>query len=154
MLKKVITTGMAALGLMLSMQATAHQSHHHNGHDKHRYHKPTKPVFNVNQAQIFQANLINKGVKNRSLTRYEEKKLRLEQKQIAHFEYQYRRNGLQKWERNTLEKRLKSASKRIRSFMSNHEHRRVRHHKKPNRHHGQISHQHSGNSSFTLWISK
>lgn len=159
MLKQIITTGVAALGLILTMQASAHQSHHHNGRDNNRYHKPTKPVFNVNRAQSYQATLINSGVKNRSLTRYEENKLRKEQRAIAHLEHQYRRNGLQKWERNTLEKRLKSSSKRIKSYMNNHEYRPARHHKKPkhhkqSRHHHQSSHKNSSNGSFTVWISK
>ena len=159
MLKQILTTGIAALGLMLTMQASAHQSHNGHGHDKNRYHKPTKPVFSVNRAQSIQATLINNGVKNRSLTRYEETKLRNDQRSIAHLEHQYRRNGLQKWELNALEKRLKSASKRIKSYMNNHEYRPVRHHKKPrhykhSRHHGQSSHKNSSNGSFTVWISK
>ena len=151
MLKKIITTGVAVLGLILSMQASAHQSH--NDRDHNRYHKPTKPVFSVNKAQALQARLINNGVKNRSLTRYEEKRLRQEQKELANLEHKYRRGGLKKWERNTLEKRLKSAYKRIKSYTSNHEYRQARHHKQ-SRHHNKTSRHTSNHGSLTLWIGK
>ena len=147
MLKKIITTGVAALGLILSMQASAHQSHNHNDRDSNRYHKPTKPVFSVNRAQTIQARLISNGVKNHSLTRYEEKRLRQEQKEVASLEHKYRRGGLKKWERNTLEKRLKSSYKRIKSYMNNHEYRNVRHHNKTSRHN-------SNSGSLTIWLSK
>lgn len=154
MLKKILTTGVAALGLLLTMQASAHQSNnHHNGRDNNRYHKPTKPVFSVNRAQTLQARLINKGVQNRSLTKYEERKLRQEQKDIAHLEHKYLRGGLQSWERNTLEKRLKKANKRISSYMNNHERRQVKR-KKQYHHHSKTSKHSSGNATFTMWIGK
>ena len=146
MFKKIMTAGVAVLGLVLTMQASAHHSR-----DNHRNHKPSKPVFSVNKAQSIQANLIHRGVKNRSLTRFEEKKLRQEQNIIAHLERKYRHNGLQRWERNTLETRLKSSAKRIKSFMNNREYRHVRHHKKP-RHHKHTSHHRSNNGTATLWI--
>lgn len=55
------------------------------------------------------------GVRNGSLTRVEATRLRAESRQIAQFEYRYRRtNGLQGWERNDLDRRFDNLSRKIR----------------------------------------
>lgn len=151
MITKIISTGLVALGLLVSGQASAHQSHIHHDRDKSRHHTHATPAFNVDSAQLVQARLISKGVKNRTLTRYEEKKLRKEQKEIAHLEYKYRKNGLQSWERKTLKKRLQASRDRIYAYMNNREYRRANH-KRMSHSHNKTSKHMTGSATFTLWI--
>ena len=145
MIKQVLITGIATAVLMLSATASAHQGggsvtvwnnaghgHHHNVKPKRRH----KPKFNVNQEQRQQAVMIKQGIKTCQITPAEAAKLKKQQKRIKKAERGMRSNGLQKWERNALQKRLKNARIRINRFTKNRDRCGRGHGKKRNKRHG------------------
>ena len=157
MLKQTLITLLAITSLVASVQASAHQDNN-RGHGARHWHqpqpKPVVPKFRINAAQARQAALINQGVQNRSLTRYEEKRLRDQQAGIARLEHRLRHAGLTKWERNTLKNQLIASRKLIKSYMNNHEHRKPRHHHhRGHNTHGNTTWNHSSRSgSFSISI--
>lgn len=168
MLKQFIITGVAAAGLMLTAQSSAHQSHNapriHHGHG-HSHHQPAPrpPKFRVNKEQREQAMMIKQGVKTCQITPHEAQKLYAQQNRIKKAEKRMRRDGLQRWERNKLKARLKKARVRINRFTQNADNCRPirwRHsdgHREHNNHghnnHGHSTWSHtSGNGSFSITI--
>lgn len=146
MLKQTLVSLLAVTSLTLSIQANAHQDNRH-GVSRHHWHQPApKPVpkFNINAAQARQAALINAGVKNRKLTRYEEKRLRDQQASIARLEHKLRHAGLNHWERKTLKQKLTASKHLIHSYLNNREYRKVRHNHRGHGGHG--GHHNHGNN--------
>ena len=128
MIKQALITGIATAALLLSATASAHNSgssviiwnnaghgHTHNVQPK-RIHKPK---FRINQEQRQQAVMIQQGIKTCQITPAEAAKLNQQQKRIKKAERGMRSNGLQRWERNALQTRLKNARIRINRFTKN-----------------------------------
>ncbi len=69
---------------------------------------------NINAAQRNIDRRIDMGVRRGDLTRREAASLRAEFRQIAQLEYRYRYNGLTRWERQDLDRRLDRLSARVR----------------------------------------
>lgn len=68
----------------------------------------------INQRQNQLDRRIDQGVRNGALTRREAGRLRAEFGQLVRLEGQYRRGGLNRWERNDLDQRFDRLSARIR----------------------------------------
>lgn len=143
MIKHVLITGIATAALLLSATASAHKggsvtvwnnaSHGHNHHVKPK-HRP-KPKFRVNKEQRQQAVMIQQGIKTCQITPAEAAKLKKQQKRIEKAERRMRSDGLQSWERNKLQARLKNARIQINRLTKNRD-RCGRGHKR-NKRHGQ-----------------
>lgn len=161
MIKQVLITGIATAALLLSATATAHQGggsvtiwnnaghgHHHNVKPKRKH----KPKFNVNKEQRQQAVMIQQGIKTCQITPAEAAKLKKQQKRIKKAERRMRSDGLQGWERNKLQQRLKNARIRINRFTKNRD-RCGRGHKR-NKRHGNRHNTHwnfsNGHGSFSI----
>lgn len=146
MLKQVVITGIAAMGLMLSVQASAHQSNSHtvrinHGHSGH--HQPVKPPkFRVNREQREQANMIKQGIKTCQITPQEARKLNAQQNRIKKAERRMRKDGLQHWERSKLKQRLHNARVNINRLTKNAKNCRPKRWNRSNAHHG-----HHGNAN-------
>lgn len=123
MLKQIVITGVAAAGLILSAQASAHQNNNHTSHinNGHSHHQPApRPAkFNVNREQRQQATMIRQGINTCQITPKEAKKLKSDQKRINKMEKRMRRDGLQKWERNKLKTVLHTARVKINRLTKN-----------------------------------
>ena len=132
MIKQALITSIAAAGLLLSAQATAHgvQSDYHvNGEPAISWnHSHAKPVrrpapkrkkYNVNREQRQQATMIAQGIKTCQITQREAAKLNKQQKRIKKAERRMRKDGLQRWERMKLKTRLHNARVRINEFTKN-----------------------------------
>jgi len=133
MIKQALITSIAAAGLLLSAQASAHSgsvtiwknnSHIHNDHGRHihsappRRHAP-KPKYNVNKEQRQQAIMIQQGIKKCLITPSEAAKLNKKQNRIKKAERRMRKDGLQHWERMKLKKRLHNARVQINRLTKN-----------------------------------
>ena len=68
----------------------------------------------INGRQATLQHRINMGIHNGSLTRAEARRLQREYFRIAWRERQYRRNGLNGWERSDINRRLDRLSRQIR----------------------------------------
>jgi Ni/Co efflux regulator RcnB len=69
---------------------------------------------NIDQRQQMLDRRIDQGVRNGSISRSEAIRLRAEFRQIARLEANYRRNGLNSWERADLDRRFDRLSAQIR----------------------------------------
>ncbi len=69
---------------------------------------------NINARQAMLDRRIDQGVRNGSITRAEAFRLRAQFNQIARLEVSYRRNGLNAWERQDLDRRFDRLSASIR----------------------------------------
>ena len=109
---------------LLAMPVFAHNYHDHDGYSR------------FDNRQERQSSRIRKGVKSGELTRYEAKKLRKQQKEIANLSQKLKRDGkLSRHERQKLERRQDAASKKIAGLKHNDNYRRGSHH-----HHGKGKH--------------
>jgi len=68
--------------------------------------------INSRQAQLDQR--INQGVRSGSLNRAEATRLRNDLRGLARLEQRYRANGLTRWERQDLDRRMDAITKRVR----------------------------------------
>jgi TolA-binding protein len=68
----------------------------------------------INQRQADVERRIDMGLRNHSLSHREASRLRAEAQQIQRLEYRYRRDGLSRWERADLDRRLDVLSRQIR----------------------------------------
>lgn len=68
----------------------------------------------INQRQAQIERRIDIGLRNHSLTYREASRLRAEADRIQRLEYRYRRDGLSRWERADLDRRLDQLSQQIR----------------------------------------
>lgn len=155
MLKQVVITGIAAMGLMLSVQASAHQSSSHtvrinHGHSGH--HKPAKPPkFRVNREQREQANMIKQGIKTCQITPQEATKLNAQQNRIKKAERRMRKDGLQRWERSKLKQRLHNARVNINRLTKNAKNCRSKRWNRSNNHHRGNANRHHNNHVTGTW---
>ena len=152
MLKQLVITGVAAAGLILSAQASAHQNNNHtarvnNGHSHHQP-APRRAKFNVDKEQRQQANMIRQGINTCQITPKEAKRLRSDQKRINKMEKRMRRDGLQKWERNKLKTILHTARVKINRFTKNAKNCRPTHRNSSHGNHGNNNHAH-GNRTWS-----
>lgn len=166
MIKQVLITSIAAAGMLLSAQATAHNStgngstvwnnytHGHNSHGRHvnptPVRRPAPPKFNVNREQRQQATMIKQGIKNCRITPREANKLNNQQNRIKNAERRMRKGGLQHWERMKLKKRLHKARVQINRLTKNGEKCRRGGHKRRHQHNhgGNHNHSHSNGHNF------
>ena len=150
MIRNIIITSVAAAGLLLSAQASAHNSNNvtwkngAHGHGHSHNVKPQKrraPKFRVNKEQREQAQMIKQGIKTCQITPSEAKTLNKQQNRINKAERKMRKDGLRRWERQKLKQRLHNARVQINKLTKNRK-KCGRHNKK--RRHGQ-NHSHNGN---------
>ena len=166
MIKQVLITSIAAAGLLLSAQASAHSNggsvtiwknnaSHGHGHSHHA--KPVrrpapKPKYNVNREQRQQATMIQQGIQKCLITPREAAKLNKQQKRIKKAERRMRKDGLQRWERMKLKQRLHTARVQINRLTKNNKKcgRRGHGSKKRgyNHSHGSNHHNHSNGNHF------
>jgi hypothetical protein len=69
----------------------------------------------INQRQAQLDRRIDRGIRDGSLNRQEAYRLRAEFRQIARLEARYRVNGLNRWERNDLDRRFDLLSAQVRA---------------------------------------
>ena len=67
----------------------------------------------IDDRQAVIAQRIETGVRDHTLTYPEARRLRMESRQIASLEARYRRDGLSRWERNDLQRRLDALSAQV-----------------------------------------
>lgn len=174
MIKQVLITSITAAGLLLSAQATAHNSggsvtvwknasnSHNHGH-KHHVKKVRRapPKYNVNREQRQQATMIAQGIKTCQITPREATKLNKRQAKINKTERRLRKHGLSYAESMKLKTSLHSARVQINRLTKNgkkcgrrahkrsfkHGHKRVT---KPtyNHSHGHKQHRHTSGNNF------
>lgn len=109
-MKKIVTALVAAATMAVIVPAGAFAA-------------PWQPI------KARQANLerrIDMGVRNRTLTRNEASSLRTQFANIQRLEWRYRRNGLSNWERNDLDRRFDTLSRRIKTQRHDWQYRRHR----------------------------
>ncbi len=69
--------------------------------------------FNINQMQRQLDIRIDRGIRNGRLTREEARRMHAQFRDITRLEAAYRRNGLNRYERNELERRLVTFERRL-----------------------------------------
>jgi len=106
MFKKIALTTVAASTLLISMQASAN-----NYHNKH--------AASINKEQREQATMISQGIRTCEITPAEARTLRSTQKRIATMESKFKRDGLTRWERQTLNEKLHAARVEINRMTKN-----------------------------------
>lgn len=154
MIKQVLITSIAAAGLLLSAQASAHSSggevtvwnnsahgHTHKHHVKKVRRAP--PRYNVNNEQHQQATMIAQGIKTCQITPKEAAKLNKKQSKIRKAERRMRKDGLQHWERMKLKTRLHNARVQINRLTKNGKQCGRRAHKRSHKGHTKRSYHHS-----------
>ena len=128
MIKQFIISSVAAAGLLVSAQATAHNtggtvvwnnSAHGHSHSHHVKPQRRAPKFRVNKEQREQAQMIKQGIKTCQITPAEAKILNKQQKRINKAESRMRADGLQRWERQKLKQRLHNARVQINKLTKN-----------------------------------
>lgn len=129
MIKQVLITSIAAAGLLVAAQASAHNSggtvtvwknannHGHKHHVKKVRRAP--PKYNVNKEQRQQAAMIKQGIKTCQITPSEASKLNARQAKIKKAERRMRSNGLSYSESMTLKTRLHNARVQINKLTKN-----------------------------------
>lgn len=155
MIKQVLITSIAAAGLLVAAQASAHNSggtvtvwknsnassHGHKHHVKKVRRAP--PKYNVNKEQRQQAAMIKQGIQTCQITPKEAKKLNERQARIKKAERRMRSDGLSYNESMKLKKRLHNARVQINKLTQN-ANKCGRGHKKHSQGHGH-GHSHGGN---------
>ena len=152
MIKQVLITGITAVGLLLSAQATAHNqggqgtfwnnSAHGHGHNGHA--QPQRRKFRVNREQREQAGMIRQGIRTCQITPREADRLNKQQNKINRAERRMRRgDGLQRWERQQLKQRLHNARVQINRLTKNR--------KTCNRHRGHNNHNGGHRNNHSSW---
>jgi hypothetical protein len=106
MFKKIAITTIAASALLFTMQASASGGHHKND-------------ASINKEQRTQAVMIQQGIKSCKITPSEARKARSTQKRIAILEKKFKANGMSRWERDTLKKKLHAARVEINQLTQN-----------------------------------
>jgi len=161
MIKQMLITSIAAAGLLLSVQATAHSggsatvwnnsSHSHNNNGNHhstRRHAP-KPKFRVNREQRQQATMIQQGIKTCQITPSEAARLNARQAKIKKAERRMRKDGLSYAESMKLKKRLHNARVQINRLTKNGKKcGRGGHKRRHNHSHGSNNHMHSNGNQY------
>jgi len=167
MIKQVLITSIAAAGLLLSAQASAHgvqTDHHVNGEPaiswNHSHNTkparrpaPKRKKYNVNKEQRQQATMIAQGVRTCQITPREAGKLNRQQARIRKAERRMRKDGLQRWERMNLKNRLHKARVQINSLTKNSKqcgraNKKRRGGRKHQHSHGSKHHKHSNGNHF------
>ena len=131
MFKKALIPALALVAASVALPAAA-QSYGHDrdgrgGRDNDRYEQRGDYGWqSINQRQNQLDRRIDQGVRNGSLTRREAGRLRAEFTQLVRLEANYRRGGLNRWERNDLDQRDDRLAARIRSERHDRDDRRGR----------------------------
>ncbi len=114
-MKKILIPMIAVSALAATTVPALAQSYGANGYGPQR-----APAYgqsnwqNINARQAMLDRRIDQGVRNGSITRAEAFRLRAQFNQIARLEVSYRRNGLNAWERQDLDRRFDRLSASIR----------------------------------------
>ncbi len=116
MFKKALIPALALVAASVALPAAAQSyGHDRGGRGNDRYEQRGDYGWqSINQRQYQLDRRIDRGVRNGSLTRREAGRLRAEFGQLVRLEAQYRRGGLNRWERNDLDQRFDRLSARIR----------------------------------------
>ena len=116
MFKKALIPALAMVAASVAVPAAAQSyGHGRDYRDNDRYEQRGDYGWqSINQRQYQLDRRIDQGVRNGSLTRREAGRLRAEFGQLVRLEAQYRRGGLNRWERNDLDQRFDRLSARIR----------------------------------------
>lgn len=104
----------SALTAALAATAGAASAAPYNAHDRDGYRSAAYQNGNVNQRQRDIAFRIDQGQRNGGLTFREARVLRSELNTIERIEFRYRRDGLSRWERADLDRRLDRLSQQVR----------------------------------------
>ncbi|MBL8555051.1 MAG: hypothetical protein JNL41_12285 [Phenylobacterium sp.] len=121
-MKKIALIALAAASLGAVAAPAAAQDYRHDGyrHDSGRhdrsawdYRHDWERGFNINAMQNQLDARIDRGIRNGRLTRQEAGMMRSQFRDIARLEATYRRNGLTRYERNELERRLVAFETRL-----------------------------------------
>lgn len=118
MFKKALIPALALVAASVALPAAAQSYGHDNrgGRDNDRYEQRGDNGWqSINQRQAQLDRRIDQGVRNGSLSRREAGRLRAEFGQLVRLEANYRRGGLNRWERNDLDQRYDRLAARIRS---------------------------------------
>ena len=138
MFRKILITGIASIGLISAMQASAHTVHKHSNNHHHNAPAP-KPSYNITVNINLLLTLITNGVRNNSLSHNEERLCRQDYARITQLRTNYNRGGLQHHEHRQLETHIRNAQKRVRDYSHNGERRVI---KKKHRPRPQVHHNH------------
>lgn len=130
MIKQTLILSIAAVGLLLTAQASAYQhynsyvlsvqtghSDHSQAQSKKRYSKKAARIINKEQHE--QAVMIQQGIKTCQITPREAVTLNVQQSKINKLERRLSSNGLSKWEFSKLNSSLHSARVQINAFTKN-----------------------------------
>jgi hypothetical protein len=122
-MKKIALIALAAASLGAVAAPAVAQDYRHDGyrHDAGRYNNSARwdyrhdwdRGFNVNQMQNQLNDRIFRGIRNGRLTQNEARNLRGQFQEITRLEVNYRRGGLNAWERRDLERRLVAFETRL-----------------------------------------
>lgn len=117
MFKKALIPALVLVAASVAVPAAAQSyGHDRNGRGNDRYEQRDERGWqSINQRQNQLDRRIDQGVRNGSLTRREAGRLRAEFGQLVRLEANYRRGGLNRWERNDLDQRFDRLSARIRA---------------------------------------
>ena len=89
------------------------RSHDRSANARWDYRHDWDRGFNINQMQQRLDHRIDRGVRNGRLTREEARRMHAQFRDIARLDATYRRNGLSRYERNELERRLVTFERRL-----------------------------------------
>jgi len=115
MFKKVLIPALALVAASVALPAAAQSygpGRDYRDHD--RYERSDYGWQSINQRQAQLDRRIDRGVRNGQLTRREAGRLRSEFASLVRLEAQYRRGGLNRWERADLDDRFDRLEARIR----------------------------------------
>ncbi len=118
-MKKIALNALAAASLGAMAAPAAAQSfdrqdrHPRSDSARWDYRHDWDRGFNINQQQRQLDNRIDRGIRNGRLTREEANRMRSQFRDITRLEAAYRRNGLNRYERNELERRLVTFERRL-----------------------------------------
>lgn len=114
MFKKSLIPALALVAASVAVPAAA-QSYDRGYRDHDRYEQRDERGWqSINQRKYQLDRRIDQGVRNGSLTRREAGILRADLDRLVRLEVSYRRNGLNRWERNDLDQRYDRLSARVR----------------------------------------
>ena len=118
-MKKIALIALAAASLGAAAAPAAAQGY--DRHDRHErsdsarwdYRHDWDRGFNINQMQERLDRRIDRGIQRGLLTRQEARNVRSQFRDIVRLETRYRNNGLNRYERNELERRLVAFESRL-----------------------------------------
>ena len=128
MFKKMLVPALVLAAASVAVPAAAQSHHNDRGHDRGNDRGYQNAGYGnwqtINQRQATLDRRIDQGVRNGSLSRREASRLRGEFNSLIRLESNYRRGGLNNWERADLDRRFDRLSASIRYERRDHDNRR------------------------------